>query len=355
MLNLLEDTVSLIALSFVLTLSLLFLLTPLSARLGLVDQPSYRKSHLNPTPMVGGLAIYIVILLLDSLFGVWNHEHPAMLLVIGFVVLIGIADDYMDLSARFKFIAELFAAIMLVLMCGVKVTYLGNLFGTGLMSLPSNIQSLFSVIGIVGLMNAMNMLDGKDGLAAGIFLVSLAGFCTLSILIGDTLHLRSAFILMAASFAFLMLNFRFRHDKPAKVFLGDSGSLLLGFYLATLAIHLSGDVKMPVNPITAVWVVALPLMDMANVMLKRWRNGLGMMHAGRDHLHHVLRNLGYSVRRVVMIMMSLQALFVGIALLSVLLAVPDYVMFYGFIATLMAYHFGVNRLSRIAKGHYGCE
>jgi UDP-GlcNAc:undecaprenyl-phosphate/decaprenyl-phosphate GlcNAc-1-phosphate transferase len=153
----------------------------------------------------------------------------------------------------------------------------------------------------------------------------------------------------------LKRNFRFRHDQPAKVFLGDAGSMMLGFYLAILAIHLSEDPATYVNPITAVWVVALPLMDMARVMLKRWRSGLGMMHAGRDHLHHVLRNLGYSVRRVVLLMMLLQAIFIGIALLSVLLAVPDYIMFYGFIATLITYHYVVSQLSRMATGHFGCE
>ncbi len=355
MLNLLEETVSLIALSFGLTLSLLYVLTPLSARLGLVDQPSSRKSHLNPTPMVGGLAIYIVIFLLDRLFGIWDHEPPVILLAMGFVVLIGMADDYMDLSARFKFVAQLLAAIVVVLVGGLKVTYLGNLLGSGFLSLPSNIQGLFTVIAIVGLMNAMNMLDGKDGLAAGICLVSLAGFSALSILISNNFHLSSALILLAAVFAFLMRNFRFRHDQPAKVFLGDAGSMLLGFYLAILAIHLSEHTTTQVNPITTVWVVALPLMDMARVMFKRWRSGLGMMYAGRDHLHHVLRNLGYSVRRVVLMMMLLQAIFVGIALLSVLLAVPDYVMFYGFIATLIAYHYMVSRLSRMAIGHFGCE
>jgi UDP-GlcNAc:undecaprenyl-phosphate/decaprenyl-phosphate GlcNAc-1-phosphate transferase len=352
MLTLLKDTLPLILGSFGLTLCLLYLLEPLSARFGLVDQPSYRKLHLKPTPMVGGVAIFVSIFLLDSLLGAWGEQYRVVMGVMGLVVLIGMADDMLDLSARFKFFAQLFAAIVVVLVGGLKVTYLGNLLGTGFLHMPSNIQSLFTVIALVGLMNAINMLDGEDGLAAGVCLVSVAGFGVLSIMINDHFHLQSVLIFLAALLAFLIRNFRFRHHQPAKVFLGDAGSMLLGFYLATLAIHITSKVTTPVNPIVAVWVVALPLMDMASVMLKRTRAGVSMMSAGRDHLHHTLRNLGYSVRRTVLIMMLLQAVFVGMALLAVLLAVPDYVMFYGFVGTFIVYHFSVAHLNRIGVGHF---
>lgn len=337
MLNIIKELTPIILLSFGLTLCFLFLLVPLSARLGLMDHPSSRKSHPNPTPMVGGLAIFFSVFLLDSLFGLWDEEHRVIMRVMGLVIMIGTADDLMDLSARFKLIAQLFAAILVVLMGSLKVTYLGNLLGTGFLTLPSNTQSFFTVIALVGLMNAMNMLDGEDGLAAGICLVSVAGFSALSVLINDSFHLRSTLIFLAALLAFFLVNFRFSHHHHAKVFLGDAGSMLLGFYLATLAIHISKDATSPVNPVIALWVSALPIMDMASVMLKRWRAREGMMKARQDHLHHVLRNLGYSVRRVVLTMMLLQAVFVGIALAAVLFAVPDYIMFYGFIGTLIIY------------------
>jgi UDP-GlcNAc:undecaprenyl-phosphate GlcNAc-1-phosphate transferase len=333
--------------SFCFTLLFLNVLEVLGQRIGLVDTPNARKLHTSPTPLVGGLAIFLTMVIMDDQFAIWNKDHQALMSTMTGVMLIGLADDFLGVKARTKLLTQCLAAFYVVLLGGMKVTYLGNLLGTGNILLPAPIQPLFTVIALVGTMNAINMIDGKDGLAAGIALMSSIGFVWLSILISDTYHLQTSLIFISAILAFLLLNFRFNPDKPARVFLGDAGCMMIAFFLATLSINLSQEVRTTVHPITCVWVIALPLMDMARVMVMRLFESKSPMAAGRDHLHHLLLDHGYPLRSAVLMMIALQAVFVGIALLAAYLHTPDYVLFYGFLVTLVGYCLVVTRLQRI--------
>jgi UDP-GlcNAc:undecaprenyl-phosphate/decaprenyl-phosphate GlcNAc-1-phosphate transferase len=337
--------------TFSLTLLLLLALAAGAKKLGLLDHPSDRKRHQNPTPLVGGIAIFISIYFINLIFGIWDAEHQVIMASMLAVIFIGVVDDLYQLHSLKKLLAQAFAATLVVLISGLKVTYLGNLLGTGFVSLPSYTHSIFTVIALVGLINAVNMMDGIDGLAGGVSLISLIGFIALSIIIGDHNHLQSALVFSSAITAFLLLNFRFKHHRPAKVFLGDAGCMMLGLILTTLAIDLSKDMVTPVNPIITVWIVALPLMDMARLMWVRKQAGTGMMTSGRDHLHHLLLKNGYSVRQVSLMMMGLQIMFVGVAIVGVINAIPDHLMFYGFILTLIAYSFWVAHLNRATQSH----
>ena len=349
MMDVIKSSLVLIVATFGVTLALLFLLSILAKKIGLLDHPSDRKRHQSPTPLVGGIAIAVSILLINFYFGFLNSEHEVMMTTMIAVVLVGVVDDYFDLKASRKLIIQIYAASLVVMLGGLKVTYLGNLLGFGSINLPVYMQVLFTVIALVGLMNAMNMIDGIDGLAASISLISIIGFFILSFLINDAYHLQSVMVFGSAVIAFLVLNFRFTDKQRAKVFLGDAGSMLLGFLLTTLAIHLSRDQTIPVTPIAVVWIVALPLMDMARLILTRWKSGSGPMTYGRDHLHHILLKMGYSVRQVVLVMVGLQTAFVVIAIISALYYIPDYLMFYGFIFTLIAYCLGVTWIDRMIE------
>lgn len=337
--------------AFGLVLGLLFLLSKFASKIGLIDFPGPRKPHLNPTPMVGGIAILLSLLALDYFFEIWNVEHRFIARIMLVVVLIGVLDDFYSLNARFKFTLQLLVASIVVLMGGLLVTNLGDIIGTGFIFVPIYLQPVFTIVALVGLMNAMNMIDGIDGLAAGLALVSFLGFSVISVLINDFDHLKISVIVFSALFGFFVLNFRFKNDRPAKVYLGDAGAILIGFCLTTLAIHLSSKVLNPVDAIIPVWIVAVPLMDMASLMWFRARRRISVMTSGMDHLHHTLQNLGYSVRQVVLIMMALQALFVTIGILGVFFEIPSYMMFYGFLFTLIIYSIAVKKLQSMANEH----
>ncbi len=351
MLKFLAENIHIILATFSATLALLFLMGASAKSFGLLDHPDARKRHQNPTPMVGGLAMLIAILFIDFYFGLLDAEHEVVMLGVIGIVLIGLVDDFYNLKARNKLLNQFVAAIIVVLMGGLKVTHLGNLLGTDFISLPTYTQAFFTVIALVGLMNAINMLDGSDGLAAGLSMVSIIGFFLLAYLTKDSYHMQSALLFGSALLAFLLVNFRFNHNLPAKVYLGDAGCMLLGFILTTLAIHLTSDTMVPTSPIITVWIVALPLMDMARLIWIRSRAGSGITVGGRDHLHHLLLDLGYSVRTVALMLMCLQAVFVAIGLLGMVYAVPDYFMFYGFLGTLIAFHLGVASIGRRVKPH----
>lgn len=325
--------------SFLLTVALLLILKPFSQQLGLIDMPDARKAHARATPVIGGVAMMIAISAVILKFETLNSELYHILFAIAIIGITGILDDRHDIQPRFKFASQALAALVIILLCDLKVTNLGNLFGFGEVHLPSPLAEFMTVVCIVGVINAINMADGLDGLAAGIVTVSSLAFAYMALSVDNFLILNLIMITVGAVSAFLLFNLGRPLRPHALVFMGDAGSMVLGLLLAGFAIHVTSE-STPghVPPIIAVWVIGVPLMDMASVMLRRYRRRLKLTAASNLHLHHMLLKAGYSRHHAALVKVLLTALSAGIGLLAWHFEIPDYIMFYGFFLLLFLYH-----------------
>jgi UDP-GlcNAc:undecaprenyl-phosphate GlcNAc-1-phosphate transferase len=308
-------TAGMLLLAPVLSAVLVLALIPLARRIGMVDHPGGRKLHEQETPLVGGLAIFLAYLAVIALSGGVPSGSLSLLAALLVAVAIGVVDDARDVTHRSKFVAQIGAALIIVSGTSVQITHFGDLLGFGPIALDKW-SVLVTVVAIIGTMNAVNMIDGLDGLAGTVVLPPMLIFAALAHAHGDG---RTAFELLAlagATAGFLAFNLRTPWRPRARVFMGDTGALVLGLLLAWYAMRLAGNPRGPVCPIVAVWILAVPLVDMSSVMLLRIFQGRSPFRADRQHIHYLLLDAGFSVSQVVAISAAASA---GFGLAGVLL------------------------------------
>jgi UDP-GlcNAc:undecaprenyl-phosphate GlcNAc-1-phosphate transferase len=327
---------------------LTYLLMTHAQRFGLVDHPGGRKHHHAPTPLVGGLAIFLTLLLCAVFLGQVPGASWSLLAALLVTVAIGLADDAHEIGHRSKFVAQIIAALIIVSGTSVQVTQFGDLFGYGNITL-GRWSPLVTSLAIIGLMNAINMIDGLDGLAgsqAFLGLLMLAGVA----LAGERALLAlEVFVVVGAIAGFLYFNLRTPWRSRALTFMGDTGGLLLGLLLAWNSVQLASGSDAIIQPITAVWILALPLLDMGSVMLLRIAQRKSPFHADRQHMHHVLLKGGYSVSQVVGILFGFSLICAVGALVANRQGIPEYIMFYGFIALWAVYFAALTRPELAAR------
>ncbi|MCX5778813.1 MAG: MraY family glycosyltransferase [Elusimicrobia bacterium] len=310
--------------AFVLALAGTALITPLSILLAkkydVMDYPQARKVHRQPLPRWGGIGIFggcaltVGLLLLFSpgfrgLLAFKDHELFKQLtgIAVGgtLVFFLGLVDDKISVRAVTKLLTQIIAAYI-VMDFGVRMTGLSLPFGGRYYPFPLLLGQFLTVFWIIGFMNTINLADGLDGMAAGIVAIASGTFFVVALLQNNTAilvlskQLTLAAILAAmlsgACLGFLLFNF-----NPAKVFMGDSGALFLGFMLAVICVvgTLKSTAVMAVFiPIT---VVALPILDVALALFRRMRKGMGLMTPDKEHIHHHLLRYGWTHREVVLL------------------------------------------------------
>ena len=292
-------------LAFGLTAVVTPLLLKLAKRYQLFDLPSSRRVHTQPIPRIGGIAIFLAVILGMLLWFGWDARIFGLGLGLTIVFLLGLFDDLYSLPAWFKVIVQFFAAAI-VIMFGVTISNITNPFGGNIL-LPVWLDVILTVGWLLLVTNTVNWLDGLDGLAAGVSgigALALVGISLLTIVNQpDTAKL--AVIVAGASFGFLIFNWH-----PAKIFMGDSGSHVLGFMLAGLSIISGGKLA------TAALVLGLPILDLFWAVLRRLRAGKAPWVADKEHLHHLLLSLGLGQRLTVGLIYVLAAAFGLVALLA---------------------------------------
>ena len=313
----------------------------LAASLGMMDLPGGHKQHKASTPFVGGFGIIAVLASLFLFFGPLR-ESPALLplqgLFLGALVLFltGLADDILHIGFKLRFIIQAMVALCMVFVGHVELASFGELVpgvrvDLGLLSIP------VTVFATVGLINAVNMIDGIDGLAGSVSLVSLLLAGLVAFVSGHAPYVILVSALVAAVVGFLYYNLRYPGNKQARVFLGDNGSMVLGFVFAWLFIALSQGESPAMSPVTALWLFALPLMDTVGVMLRRIWLGKSPFRPDRHHLHHLLVRAGFRVCDIVAfsVLMQLGLGLIGVA--GMLLGVSEFLMFWLFLSLFVAY------------------
>ncbi len=301
MINLLVYCIFLCALTYI-AIRLFIVLAP---KLGLVDVPNERSSHKKITPrgagLIFGFAFLISVLILDF----ENFSYIKYTLLAIFIVYIGgLVDDIYNVSSKQKFLFITIAALI-AYFNGFQITNIGTFFNfpvtIGYLSLP------FTVFAIVGFTNALNLSDGLDGLAGSLALIILGALCVVGYIHNDnTLFLWSALLISVVT-AFLFLNW-----YPAKVFMGDTGSLLLGFCISLLSIKALDYV----NPISILFLTALPIIDTMVVFRRRMQRGMSPFAPDKNHLHHILNNIkqdkSFTVRMLLTIQLGFSCIFLQI-------------------------------------------
>jgi UDP-GlcNAc:undecaprenyl-phosphate GlcNAc-1-phosphate transferase len=304
--------VDVIIMGFVTSFFVVLLATPSLIKVAklkhLVDEPGEeRKLHRRSVPTIGGIIIFSAILFSYSLWfpegqgGFNEFKYLTASLVILFFV--GVKDDIIGTAPVKKLLAHIIVAFILVMMAQVKITGMHGLFGMeAVMGWPSVMLSVFVYIVVV---NAFNLIDGVDGLAAGIGFINTLFFGIWFQLAGNVPLALLAFILAGALLAFLMFNF-----SPAKIFMGDSGSLTIGVIISVLAIKMieNPTVLMPVElqavptPVFAMSVLVYPLLDTLRIFIVRAVKGQSPFAADKNHLHHKFISLGLSHKATVLIL-----------------------------------------------------
>lgn len=319
---------------FFIALAITYTLTPyakkLAYKIGAVDVPKDdRRVHTKPIPRLGGVAIYlafvittilVVFLIPELVDTVIQNERELVGIMIGatIIVLVGIIDDVKQISAKYKLAAQIVAALI-VIYSGVRIEFISDPFNKGeMIALGAYYSIPFTIFWIVGITNTVNLIDGLDGLAAGVSMiasVSLAFVAYLSIPLDPSgVQVGVAAILLmilaGSTAGFLPYNF-----NPAQIFMGDTGSLLIGFILASVSIE--GVIKSATTIAVAVPVLALgvPVFDTTCAILRRLINKRPIMEADKGHLHHILLEQGLSQRQTVLILYFISTIFGSIAVL----------------------------------------
>ena len=315
--------------------ALTFVATPVvrwaADRLGFIDRPSDRKVHATPTPTLGGAAIFLGMVgagllarLLPDFEEVFTQSSEVLGILLGATVifLLGVVDDLREVPAPVKIAGQIFAS-GIVFLAGVKTQYL--FLPSEVFSLSDDVSVLVTVAWLVAMTNAVNLIDGLDGLCAGIvaiaastFFVYVAQLNGQNLLGAGAAAPLVAIIIVGAALGFLRHNFH-----PAKIFMGDSGSMVLGFVLGATTV--SGVGNIGVAPLTGSFlfylplmiplaVLALPIADAILAVIRRARRRTSIFHADKEHIHHRLMDLGHGHRKTVLVMYTWSALAGGAAL-----------------------------------------
>lgn len=285
--------------AFAVSWVVLCLLTPLAQRFAWTDSPNAsRKRHTQAVPVIGGPALLFTLLTLGWVVMRPESDLAYFYMLLGAVVIatLGWFDDQHNLKVRTRLLGQITAMLLLTLGGGVTLTSLGNLFGFGELHL-GGLSVPITVIAGVGLINAFNMIDGIDGLAAGLALVTLTFLYALLAFQGVT-PAPVLLVVIAALVPFLAFNCQWPGFRKRYMFLGDSGSMLLGYIVVTATVYYSQQTPNVLAPVNALWLVALPLLDLFVVMLRRMMNGQSPMRADRRHLHHLLLRFNLTPRAV---------------------------------------------------------
>lgn len=290
---------------FIITYSAIRQFITLAPKLSLVDIPNDRSSHKNITPRGAGMVFGFIFLIGVFIYDFENFaEIKYTLLSIFLIYICGVLDDRFNISPKQKLVFIVVSSII-VYFNGYQITNIGTFFNItvnlGYLALP------FTIFAIVAFTNAVNLSDGLDGLAGSISVIILSAIFIIGFVYHDNTLMVWSAILISIILAFLVLNWH-----PAKVFMGDSGSLLLGFIIAILSIKSLNYI----NPASVLFLAAVPILDTLIVFRRRMQRGISPFTADNNHLHHILNNIkqdkAFTVKMLITIQVAFSCIFLQV-------------------------------------------
>lgn len=307
-------------------------LAQIARRINLMDQPSERKVHIHHRPLVGGIGM-VIATTFTSLIFIPISGLRGYFLGLSILLFIGFLDDFKEVGHKQKFLAQIVAVFLLIHFSNVVLLSFGNLLGIGNLNIPGGapVIWLVTIFCVVGVINAINLIDGLDGLAGGLAFLAFIFFAIHASIGGSTTLMLLNFALAGAVLGFLKFNW-----YPSTMFMGDAGSLCLGFSLAYMALALTQGEGAVMPPVTALLILAVPITDTLIVMCKRVLNGSSPFKPDKYHLHHIFIRFGFTRLATVKIILAISFMFGSLSFLASLYHIPDYILFTLFAIYLLA-------------------
>lgn len=289
------------SLMLIITLIITPFIIKLSLKIDATDKPNFRKVHTDPIPTLGGLAIFCSFLIGLLILQPASKYHLSIICGATVILVLGVLDDLYNLSAKLKFGIQILAAMLVVFWGGLQVEFINLPFGGqvefGLLS------SLVTILWIVGVTNAINLIDGLDGLAAGVSSIALLTIAGMAVIMGNVYVATLALILFFSTVGFLRYNF-----YPAKIFMGDTGALFLGFMISVLALLGFKHVAL-ISFIIPIFILGVPISDTLIAIVRRYINKQPISSPDSSHLHHRLVKFGFSHKQTVLFIYALGGMF----------------------------------------------
>lgn len=293
------DGTSRAIIAFLLAAAIVFVITPtvgsIARMVGAMDEPDPRKIHDDPVPRLGGIAIFFGFIIPALMFLELSQQMKGVLIGASVITMFGAVDDLRGTSPLVKFSGQ-FAAAAILVAYGVRIDYF-SLPYFGVIELDLWLAVPLTVLWVVTLINIFNFIDGMDGLAAGVCTIAAVTFSIIALSLGRPGAAILAAILAGTTLGFLRHNF-----FPASIFMGDSGSMLLGFVLATITVHGVLKSVAAVTLVIPLLIMGVPMFDLSLTILRRVKNRQSIFQPDRGHLHHRLFNIGFSQRKAVLVL-----------------------------------------------------
>ncbi len=335
--------------TFFISLSILFMMRKVAQRINLVDKPNERKQHTGAIPLVGGISICIVFMHFLVSHPELLPNYKLYLLSIFILTLVGAIDDRIDLSFKVRLIVQAALSVAMMMIADIQLHQLGNMFGFGQMNLSAvGLGYVITVLAVIGAINAFNMVDGIDGLLGGLSIVTFAGLGSVLYIDGQTNLAYLCVVLIVIILPYVLLNLGV-FTRRYKVFMGDAGSMLIGFTVIWFLLLASQNgTKAPLRPVTALWLIAVPLMDMTTIMIRRIRRGDSPFKPDREHLHHIFQRLGFSSLQTLLIICGIATAYAVFGIYGEVTNIPEYVMFYIFIGCFSVYVIFLSNVGKVS-------
>jgi UDP-GlcNAc:undecaprenyl-phosphate GlcNAc-1-phosphate transferase len=322
---------------------------PVAIEIGLVDKPNERKQHSGHIPLIGGISIFLAVLAASLLWLPNTLELRMYLIASAMMVFIGALDDKFDLRVRVRIVGQIIIASLMIYGVGGYISNLGNLFTFGDVTLgPLGI--IFTYVAIIVVINAYNMIDGIDGLIGSLSINTFTSIAILFIMSGQTDYLSYPLILATATVPYLIFNLdlfdKFLNKKSRKIFMGDAGSMFVGLSVIWLLTMGTQGENASFRPVTALWICAIPLMDMLAIVVRRYKNGKSPFKPDRDHLHHILQRAGLSSSQTLMVISTVAVFMSVIGLAGEYFTIDDSVMLLSFIGMFIVYNLAIRKITK---------
>lgn len=331
---------------FIVSFVTLVVMRPVAEKIGLVDKPNFRKRHQGVIPLIGGIALYlgnVAFYLLE-----WDQMRLPILYLSALTILliIGVLDDRFDIS---PFIRASIQAILAgaMIYSGLSIENLGQLIAPFSLEIGT-LGVVLTVFITIGVINAFNMIDGIDGLLAGLSGVSFAG-------LGALMYLDEQYALAGWCFAMVLILLPYAlfnlsvFGMKWKVFMGDSGSTLIGFTIIWILLLSTQGQGHPISPITGLWLIAVPLIDMVAVFFRRLKKGKSPFRPDRLHIHHLMMRAGLSSRQALIVITFGSALCATTGVMGEVFYWNQWVMFVGFVSLFFLYSYSIVHAWRITR------
>ncbi|WP_413493769.1 UDP-N-acetylglucosamine--undecaprenyl-phosphate N-acetylglucosaminephosphotransferase [Shewanella baltica] len=327
---------------FCLTCIAIKVLNPIAQRVGLVDLPNERKLHVGAIPLIGGISIYCSVLLVSSIVIEQSQVFNLYLISAALILFLGVLDDKYDLSVRIRMTAQVITASILIFGAGLYLTSFGHILPFFEFKL-GYVGIFITILAVIGAINAFNMVDGIDGLAGMLSLVTFSSLTFLFYWAGNSWFMLPL-LFIGAIVGYLVFNLKWPFSSFEKIFMGDAGSMLIGLTVVWMLVIGTQPDTSVFSPVTALYLIAIPLMDMTAIMYRRVKKGMSPFKPDRDHLHHIFERAGYN-RKQTLIRISLTSLLLAVIGVAADIAhVPESIMFITFLGIFSAYNWALSNV-----------